>query len=96
MTSRRCWSSIAGVLAGDTLLPVPLEIRIPASAGQPTAVAYADQGGQTFNQPYTTRVEGEWLVVAFELNSLGFQLEYYAPLAIDSAGQRSFTFRLCG
>lgn len=81
-----------GVLAADTVLPVPLEIRIPASIGQPTAVAYADESGQTFNQPYTTRVEGESLVVELELDSLGFQLEYYAPLTIDSAGQRSFTF----
>jgi len=82
-----------GQLAADTPLPVAVDLRIPASAGQPTAVAYLDAAGQTLNQPYTTRVEGESLVVSFELSSLGFQLEYYAPLAAEPSGQRVFTFQ---
>jgi hypothetical protein len=81
-----------GLLAADTPLPVAVEFRIPASAGQPTAVAYVDEGGQRLNQQYTTRLEGDWLVVSFELSTLGFQIEYYAALAVDAAGQREFAY----
>jgi hypothetical protein len=76
----------------DVSLPVDMEIRIPASTGQPSAVAYVDEAGQRFNQQYTTRAEGDWLIVAFELASQGFQLEYYDPLATDSSGQREYAY----
>jgi hypothetical protein len=69
-----------------------VEIRIPASAGQPTAVAYVDEAGQRFNQAHTTRVDGEQLVVSFELATSGFQLEYYDELPVDSTGRREYTF----
>jgi hypothetical protein len=39
-----------------------------------------------------TRVEGDLLVVSFELDSQGFQLEYYDELPVDSTGQRSYTY----
>jgi hypothetical protein len=81
-----------GLFTTDTSLETPVEFRIPASAGQPTAVAYVGEGGQRFNQPYTTRLEGDWLVVSFEPSSIGFQLEYYAPLPLDPDGGREFTF----
>jgi hypothetical protein len=81
-----------GLFAPDTVLPVPVEIRIPADVGQPTAVAYVGEAGQRFNQEYTTRVEGDELVVAFDLGVLGFQLEYYDTLPVDSAGQRQYTY----
>jgi hypothetical protein len=81
-----------GSFAGDTPLPMPVEIRIPARVGQPTAVAYVGEGGQRFNQEHATRVEGDWLVVSFELPTLGFQLEYYDTLPVDSAGQRTYEY----
>jgi hypothetical protein len=51
-----------------------------------------DEGGQRYNQDYTTRVEGDRLVVSFELASRGFQLEYYDPLTVDAAGKRVYTY----
>ena len=81
-----------GLFAADTSLPVPVEISIPARVGQPSAVAYVSDGGDRLNQQYTTRVEGDWLVVSFELDALGFQLEYYDTLPVDSAGKRQFTY----
>jgi hypothetical protein len=81
-----------GLFEDGTALPVPVEIRIPAKVGQPTAVAYVGEDGQRFNQQYTTQNDGDWLVVSFELGELGFQLEYYDALAIDSAGQRQYTY----
>jgi hypothetical protein len=81
-----------GVLAADTPLPASVEIRIPARVGQPAAVAYVDEGGQRFNQQYTTRLEDDWLIASFDLGTQGFQLEYYDTLPIDAAGQRSYEF----
>jgi hypothetical protein len=83
-----------GVFSDGVESPVPVEIRIPISAGAPTAVAYVDSGGQRFNQQYTTRVEGDWLVVAFELTAQGFQLEYYDAMEVSAEGQRSYVLDL--
>ena len=81
-----------GLLSADTPLPVPLEIHLPARVGQPSAVAYVGDGGQRFNQEHTTRVEGDSLVVSFELATPGFQIEYYDTLPVDSAGQRTYEY----
>jgi hypothetical protein len=81
-----------GMFAPETPLPVPVEIRIPASVGQPTAVAYVGEGGQLLNQPNTVRVEDDWLVVSFELPTQGFQLEYYDTLPVSSTGLREYTY----
>ena len=81
-----------GSFESDTPLPVQVEIYLPAKVGQPTAVAWVDESGGQFTQEYTTRVEGEWLVVSFELAVPRFQLEYYDTLPVDSTGQRQYTF----
>ena len=81
-----------GQLDADVALPAPVEITLPAQAGQPTAVAYVDEAGQRFNQQYTTQVEGDWLVVAFELGTRAFQIEYYDALPVDTSGKRSYTY----
>ncbi len=81
-----------GVFDAGTDLPIPVEIYVPERVGQPTAVAFVGDDGQRFNQQYTSRVEGEWLVVSFELATLGFQLEYYDTLAVDSTGQRQYAY----
>jgi hypothetical protein len=82
-----------GQFAQETALPMLVEIRIPARAGEPTAVAYVGEGGQRFNQEYTTRVDGDWLVVSFELETPGFQLEYYDALPTDAEGGRAYSYR---
>ncbi len=82
-----------GQFAGDASSPLPVEFRIPAEAGQPRAVAYLDEQGDLLTLEYTTRTEGDWLVVAFELPTRDFQLEYYTPLPGSPApGQRTFTY----
>lgn len=81
-----------GALAPDTPLPVAVEIRIPASVGQPSAVAYVDEANQRLNLQYTTQQEGDFLVIAFQLNTLGFQVEYYDTLPIDSEGRREYSY----
>jgi hypothetical protein len=60
--------------------------------GSPTAVAYVGEDGGRYNLQYTTRVENEEVVVAFDLPTLGFQLEYYDALPIDPSGGRAYDF----
>jgi hypothetical protein len=81
-----------GSFAPETALPLAVEFRIPAGAGEPSAVAYVDESGQRFNQQYTTRIEGDERVVSFELATLGFQLEYYDTLTVDASGRREYTY----
>jgi len=82
-----------GQFAGDASSPLPVEFRIPAEAGRPQAVAYLDAQDDLLTLEYTTRAEGDWLVVAFELPTRDFQLEYYSPLPGSPApGQRTFTY----
>ena len=81
-----------GLLTPDTPLPAPMEIRIPAGAGAPSAVAYVDDQGQRLNLEYTTQVEGEELVVSFDLPTQSFQLEYYETLPMEETGERTYTF----
>jgi hypothetical protein len=82
-----------GQFAGDVSSPLPVEFRIPAEAGKPQAVAYLNELGDLLTLEYTTRAEGDWLVIAFELPTRDFQLEYYGPLPGSPApGQRTFTY----
>jgi hypothetical protein len=83
---------LRGSFDATTSLPVHVEIYVPARVGQPSAVAWVDEGGQQYTQDYTTRVEGDWLVVSFELAVPRFQLEYYDTLPVDSTGQRQYTY----
>jgi zinc-ribbon domain len=83
---------LRGSFESTTPLPVQAEISLPAKVGQPTAVAWVDEAGGQFTQDYTTRVEGDWLVVSFELAVPRFQVEYYDTLPVDSTGQRQYTY----
>ncbi len=76
----------------NTVLPVPVEFRIPASAGQPSAVVWIANDGTLYNQTYTSQEEGEWLVISFESPTLGFQLEYYDELPIGLSGAREYQY----
>jgi hypothetical protein len=81
-----------GSFESTTPLPVQAEFYLPAKVVRPTAVAWVDEAGGQFTQEYTTRTEGDWLVVSFELAVPRFQLEYYDTLPVDSTGQRQYTF----
>lgn len=81
-----------GELDADVSLPALVEIAVPARVGEPTAMAYVDENDQRLNQQYTTRVEGDLLVVSFELTTRRFQLEYYDALPTGEAGERTYAF----
>ena len=84
-----------GEFAPDVALPVPVRWRIPAAAGAPSAVAGVDSQGNKLNQSYTSQVEGDWLVLSFELSTRAFQIEYYAPY-VTTGEERSFAFTYPG
>jgi hypothetical protein len=81
-----------GSFAEGTTLPMPVDIRVPANVGAPTAVAFVDEAGERFNQQYTTRLDGDALVISFELPTLGFQLEYYDTLSKGADAQREYAY----
>jgi hypothetical protein len=78
-------------LDSGTQLPVDVVVPIPASVGDPLAVAMADASGDLVNAQYTRRVNGEWGLIDVTAESLQLQIEYYSSLVFD--GQlRRFTY----
>ena len=79
-------------LAADAPLPADLAIRIPASAGDPFAVAGIQTNGTLGNITFTRQVDGEWATIYFTTSSRRIQLEYYDDTLQISGDQRSFEF----
>ncbi len=78
-----------------TELPAVAELPIPASVGDPLAVAMTDSSGNLVNAQYTRGVSGEWGLISVTTESLQLQVEYYSPLVFD--GQlRRFTYSYPG
>lgn len=76
-------------LPAGTALPEPLQVRIPAAAGEPSAVAAQQPDGSLLNLPYDREVSGSWSVVSFSAPTTVSQLEYYDPsLQIQGAEHR--------
>lgn len=79
-----------GQVAPDTPLPDQIKIRIPSSAGEPSAVALPHPGSESapVNQwldlaatkQVTLTRSGDWIEVRFAPSSRLFNLEYYDPL----------------
>ncbi len=78
-------------LPADLTLPVDLQVRIPASAGEPNAVAVRQPSGGLFTIPYTRQVNGPWAVLSFTATFPEVQIEYYAPIQ-KQGEERTYTF----
>ncbi|HEX9795555.1 MAG TPA: zinc ribbon domain-containing protein [Anaerolineales bacterium] len=78
-------------LPPDVPVPTTIQLPIPAAAGQPHAVAFADGAGGLVDANFVRTVQGDWAIINIESQSRSIWLEYYAQLAIDGA-QRSFTY----
>jgi hypothetical protein len=77
-------------------LPAALEIRIPASAGAPNAVAAKQPDGSLITIPYDTQTDGTWNVLSFTATTPETQLEYYDPGMIKEGSNRQFTYNWPG
>ena len=83
---------LKGELAGDVIPPVPLALRIPASSGGPSAVAYAEnEAGPLLNLQHEQSAAAEFIAVRFTVPARFFHLEFYDPL-VTRAGGRSYRY----
>jgi hypothetical protein len=73
-------------------LPVELNIRIPAVAGEPNAVAVRDSSGSLLNAPYERTVQGDWAYISLTSTLPGLQIEYYDPQLNISGNNRTYEF----
>jgi hypothetical protein len=81
-------------------LPVDLTFRIPAAAGEPSAVAVkqvtADGEAGLFNIPFEHQVDGGWGVVTLTATMPEIQLEYYDPGLEKQGSARKFEYQWPG
>ncbi len=78
-------------LASNVTLPATLNLRIPAAAGKPNAVAMEDSAG-LYNLNYTVSAAGDWVEVKVTTPVPQIRVEYYDPTLKKSGNQRDFTF----
>lgn len=78
-------------------LSLPVEIPVPASAGEPHAVAWRNPQNSLFVADFTRRVEGggDRAVVSAQMGSIDGQLELYSDITFDGT-KRSFRFQWPG
>jgi len=76
-------------LSPETPLPTQLTLPIPASAGEPFAVASRNAAGDLFVANYTREVEGDWARLTIDVDEPGIQVEFYVDLEV-SGSQREF------
>jgi hypothetical protein len=69
---------LRGQLGKDVALPAAVSLRIPASSGGPSAVAYANpERAELFNLDYKKADAKESITVAFSVPDRVFHLEFY-------------------
>jgi hypothetical protein len=81
-----------GELAGEVGLPGTVRLRLPASSGGPSAVAYAiAQQGQLMNLRHDLSVAADFITLRFTTPERFFHVEFYDPLATGAPG-RSYRY----
>lgn len=83
-------------LPSTATLPLDLTFRIPATAGEPSAVAVKQMSSAgeaaLFTIPYRYQVQGEWGLVTFTATMPEIQLEYYDPRLTKEGASRQFEY----
>jgi hypothetical protein len=80
-----------GSISPEESLPATIAIPLPASVGEPSAVATLGSDNRLYLTEFEREVVGDWAWVTFETESSAFQVEYYDDLFFDGT-TRSFTF----
>jgi hypothetical protein len=83
-------------LPASTTLPANLTLRIPASVGEPHAVAAKEPDGSLVNIGYERVVNGEWAEISMLATMPELQLEYYDPNISRQDATRNFQYRWPG
>ncbi len=83
-------------LPENTALPVTLDIRIPARAGQPLAVAFQEPSGNLVNADYRYSAGDEWGVISVKAMVPNVHVEYYDPALVINGSEHRFVFHWPG
>src|SRR4030043_2384 len=79
-------------LSSSTSYPATMSVRIPASAGEPNAVAERQADGSLYNITYTRQEVGEWATISFTTSSSAIQIEFYDAGLIKSGSARHYQY----
>jgi hypothetical protein len=82
----------SGMLSPDARLPVDIAFAIPASVGKPSATAGIDEQGSFRYRQYEAVVQGDTLLVRYNLPYRRFQFEYYYDPLNGQEADRQFDF----
>ena len=83
---------LRGALAADAKLPADVTLRIAASSGGPSALAYsATAGGNLLNLEHEQNVANGFITLRFKVPERFFHVEFYDPLATGTP-ERSYTY----
>jgi len=87
---------LKGEIAANVPLPAAISLRIAASSGGPSAVAYAAElGGSLANLNYERKDAGDFITLTFIAPERVFHVEFYDPLVIVNSN-RSYTYAWTG
>ncbi len=80
-------------LPANTRLPATVTIKIPAAAGEPSAVASRQPDNSLVNLNYDPLVKkGDWLEVTFDATTLESRVEFYDPGLEMEGSQRTYNY----
>jgi len=77
---------VDGWLPASATLPTTLNVRLPAAAAAPHAVAVRTTSGELLEADYTILPAEDDIIIAFTTEQLSFRVEYYDP-ALSITGQ---------
>jgi hypothetical protein len=64
-------------LSSATAFPATVSVRIPATAGEPNAVAERQADGSLYTITSSRQVAGQWATISFTTTASQLQIEYY-------------------
>jgi len=80
---------LKGEIAGNGDAATPLSLRIPASSGGPSALAYsAQEAGPLLNLPHERSAAADFITLRFTVPTRFFHVEFYDPLDVRGAERR--------
>ena len=80
---------LKGELAAKATLPAVVSVRIPASAGAPSAVAYVDQSGKLLNLGYERQDDGRFVLLRLTMLQRSFHVEFSSACCSRSRRSRA-------
>lgn len=83
-------------LSPGVSLPVDLGVQIPASAGNPNAVAVRDPNGALLNAPFEREVNGDWATITLTASMSEIQIEFYDSQLVKNGAERTYTLTWMG